>query len=112
MKARRLDALVEASRDPDPGIRKVAVRELCPCVIKTNDARAWDRVLELTRDSNRDVRRIALHTIIDGSPRSREPDVVRALDAMRNDPDRRLRRNVRKILARHRATGRINSGAH
>jgi hypothetical protein len=112
MKARRIDALVAATHDPDPRARKVAVRELCPCVIQRNDERAWDRVLELTRDSSRDVRRIALHTLIDGSPRSRETDVVRALDAMRNDPDARLCRNARKVLARHRATGKINLGAH
>jgi hypothetical protein len=112
MKARRLDALLEASRDRDPRVRKVAVRELCPCVIKTNDVRAWDRVLELTRDSNRDVRRIALHTIVDGSPRSRETEIVNALEAMRDDPDQKLRRQVRRTLARHRATGRVNFGAH
>jgi hypothetical protein len=112
MKARRIDALLEASHDPDPHARKVAVRELCPCALKVNDARAWDRVLELTRDSNRDVRRIALHTIIDGSPRSREAEVVRTLEAMRDDPDQRLRRQVRKVLARHRATGRINQAGH
>jgi hypothetical protein len=112
MKPRRLDSLVKATHDRDPTVRKVAVRELCPCVVKVNDARAWDRVLELTRDSNRDVRRIALHTIIDGSPRSRQNEVVRALEAMRDDPDQRLRRQVRKVLARHRATGRVNLAGH
>lgn len=112
MKARRLDALVKATHDADPHARKAAVRELCPCVIKVNDARAWDRVVELTRDSNRDVRRIALHTIVDGSPRSREIEVVHALETMRNDPDQKLRRQVWRIFARHRATGRVNFGAH
>jgi hypothetical protein len=62
----------------------------------------------MTGDPDRQVRRIALHTLIDGSPRSREMDVLRALEGMRDDPDLKLRRNVRKILARHRATGSIN----
>jgi hypothetical protein len=34
--------------------------------------------------------------------------VIRALEGMWNEPNEKLRRLVRKLLARHRATGRLN----
>ena len=69
MKPRGIDALLRQSYDPDPALRKWAVRELCPCELKLNDPDAWDRILEMTSDCNVGVRRNALHTLIDGSPR-------------------------------------------
>jgi hypothetical protein len=71
-----LAELLDASRSADPEVRRTAVRELCPCEVKTNDPDVWDRILE-----------------------------------MRNDPDPKLRRNVRKTLARHRRTGKVNIAA-
>lgn len=103
------DALA-ASRDPDPEVRRLAVRELCPCQVKRNDAEVWDRVFEMTRDPDASVRRNALHGLIDGSPASLEARVVATLERMRDDPEPKLRRNVRRILARYRRTGRINEG--
>lgn len=100
--------LLAASRDPDPEVRRRAVRELCPCQVKRNDPDVWERVFEMTRDPNVRVRRNALHGMIDGSPAGLAPRVVAALEAMRDDPEPKLRRNVRRILARYRRTGRIN----
>lgn len=108
MASRTLEEVLEASRDPDPEVRRKAVRELCPCEVKRNDPEVWSRVFEMTRDPDVGVRRNALHGMIDGSPASLEDRVVAALEAMRDDPEPRLRRNVRKILARHRRTGKIN----
>ncbi len=45
-----LNEILERSRDPDPKIRRLAVRDLCPCQVKRNDRAAWDRVFEMTRD--------------------------------------------------------------
>jgi HEAT repeat protein len=112
MKRQSISELIEATRNPDPRVRKVAARDLCPCQIKRNNPRAWDRIIEMTADPDRDVRRIALHTLIDGSPQSRRTDVVRALESMHNDPDQKLRRHVRKVLARHRAMGTVNLNLH
>ncbi len=108
MASRTLEDVLEASRDPDPEIRRKAVRSLCPCEVKRNDAEVWSRILEMTQDSDVRVRRNAMHGMIDGSPASLADRVVAALEAMRNDPEPRLRRHVRKILARHRRTGRVN----
>ena len=107
-----VSALVEATRSPNARERRQAVRELCACRLKANHREAWDRVLELSGDPDVNVRRNALHVLIDGSPRSRREDVVHALEHMRNDPVPRVRRHVRKILARYRRTGQVNLGLH
>jgi vesicle coat complex subunit len=106
--SRQIQEVLAASRDPDPEIRRQAVRELCPCEVKRIDDDVWDRVFEMTRDPSVRVRRNALHGMIDGSPNNLEGRVVETMEAMREDPDPKLRRNVRRILARYRRTGRIN----
>ncbi len=105
-----LSELIQATRSPNARDRQRAVRELCACRLKANHSEAWDRVLELTADA--DVRRNALHVLIDGSPRTRRDEVVQALEAMRDDPQPKVRRHVRKILARYRRTGQVNLGLH
>ncbi len=107
-----VDAAIDATRSCDAEERRWAVRELCACRIKANHREAWDRVLELTADSNLAVRRNALHVLVDGSPRERHAEVVEALERMRVDPDPKLRRHVRKILARYRRTGQVNLNLH
>jgi hypothetical protein len=74
------------------------------------DREVWSRVFEMTRDDNLAVRRNDLHGIIDGLPAELTDEASAVLEQMRNDPDPKLRRNVRKILARRHRTGRINEG--
>lgn len=107
-----VDAAIDATRSPDAEERRWAVRELCACRIQANHRAAWDRVLELTADPQLRVRRNALHVLIDGSLRERRGDVIEALERMRVDPDPKLRRRVRKILARYRRTGQVNLNLH
>ena len=66
-------------------------------------------MIAMSSDPDRGVRSAALHTMIDGSPRSRRGAVLRALEGLRDDPDPRLCRHARKILARYRATGKLNA---
>ena len=108
MAVRTVEDLIEQTHDPDPRVRKEAARELCPCELKADYDDVWSRVFELTRDESADVRRIVFHTLIDGSPKTREHDVVAAIESMHNDPDEKLRRTVRKRLANYRRTGQIN----
>jgi HEAT repeat protein len=103
-----LTALIDRTRDEDPRIRRAALRELCPCDLKRNLDPAWDRVLEMVDDPDASVRSIVLHTLCDGSPEERITEVVGALEKLAQDPDRRLRRRARDILAKHRRTGRVN----
>ena len=98
----------EEAVNPDPEVRRKAVRDLCPCQVKMKDADVWDRVFEMTRDPNVRVRRNAFHGILDGLPSELTAKAGVTLEAMRDDPEARLRRQVRKVLARLRRTGRIN----
>ena len=106
---RTLQEILDASRDPDPEIRRKAVRDLCPCQVKMKDGEVWDRVFEMARDPNVRVRRNAFHAIIDGLPGELTAKALATLEAMRDsEPEARLRCNVRRILAHHHRTGRIN----
>lgn len=103
-----IHAWLELTRHTDPKMRCKAVQALCPCHVKADDERIWLRLFELASDSDTRVRSQILHALGDGSPRSREAEVVAALQGMRDDPDLGLRRRVRRLLAHYRRTGKIN----
>jgi hypothetical protein len=103
-----IDALLGQTSDPNPKIRAQAVQSLCPCHVRHNDARVWDRILELVDDPALDVRRWVFHLLGDGSPREREVQVVAAFERFTRDPDRKLQRRARQVLAKYRRGGTIN----
>lgn len=103
-----IDPLLEQTRHSDAMTRRRAVHQLCPCALRADDDRVWDRLLEIVGDDDARVRADVFHTFCDGSPRSRESQVVQALECMQHDPDPKLRRRVRKMLAQYRAGGSVN----
>ena len=103
-----LEEVRELTRDRDPRKRKWAVRQLCPCHLKRNDAQVWDRLIAMASDDDPHVRSTVLHVLCDGSPRSREQAVIAALQQMQHDTDVGLRRRARKVLAQYRRTGTVN----
>jgi hypothetical protein len=48
------------------------------------------------------------HLLGDGSPREREAQVVAAFERFTRDPDRKLQRRARQVLAKYRQDGTIN----
>ena len=62
----------------------------------------------MAADADPKVRNWVLHVLTDGSPRSRQEEVVQVLEQMHDDPDLKLRRKARKILAHYRRTGDLN----
>jgi HEAT repeat protein len=106
--ADEIDELISLTRDPDAKVRTIAVVNLCPCHVRADVAAAWNRILEMTADPSPKVRRAVVHMLADGSPRHRANDVVAALETLRNDEDRVVRKQVNRILASYRRTGRIN----
>ena len=108
MKAVKIEELIEATYNPDSKERKAATRELCPCEIKAYIPEMWDRLLELADDPDDDVRRIVLHTLIDGSPKQREQDIVASIEKCQRDRNVKISRQAKTIYARYRRTGRIN----
>ena len=103
-----LEEVLELTRDRDPRQRTWAVRQLCPCHLKHNAAQVWDRLIAMATDDDPHVRSTVLHVLCDGSPRSREQEVIVALERMQHDTDVGLRRRVRKVLAQYRRTGTVN----
>jgi hypothetical protein len=103
-----IDTLLERTADPNPKVRAQAVQSLCPCHVKRNDSRVWDRVLELVDDPALEVRRWVFHLLGDGSPRERETQIVAAMEQFTRDPDKKLQRRARQVLAKYRHGGTIN----
>jgi HEAT repeats len=104
----QVNELVGLTHDRDPKVRKVALTNLCPCHVRAEFPEAWDRILEMVADPDPMVRSVVVHMLADGSPRHRQAEVVLALQALRNDPDRKVRRQVDYVLSSYRRTGRIN----
>jgi HEAT repeat protein len=104
-----VERLITLSEDPDANVRKTAVKNLCPCHVRANFPPAWDRILEMVADPSPLVRRAVVHLLADGSPRHRADEVVSALEGLRYDSDRVVRKQVARVLTAHRRTGRVNT---
>ena len=106
--ANAVDGFLTMTHDPDPRVRRQAVTHLCPCHVKRNHEPVWERMVAMATDTAPGVRNWVLHVLTDGSPRSQQAEVVRVLHCLHDDPDLRLRRKARKILAAYRRTGKLN----
>ena len=100
--------ILELSHDDDPKVRRLAAKNLCACHVRSDHPEIWDRVFELLDDPDPGVRGDAIHALGDGSPRYLADDIARALEGLRNDPDRVVRRQVKRVLEAYRRTGRVN----
>jgi hypothetical protein len=103
-----IDGLLKRTESIDATVRANALLALCPCHVKRNEGRVWDRILLLADDPSPKVRSQVFHMLADGSPREREPEVVQAIERLQLDPNERLRRRARKLIAHYRRGGRIN----
>jgi hypothetical protein len=104
-----IEQLLALTASPDEAVRAAAVWTLCPCHVKRNEPAVWDRILSLVDDPSTKVRSFVFHFLADGSPRERETEVVAAIERFQHDPDKRLRRRARQLLAQYRRSGRINA---
>ena len=108
MNATEIENLLDDTTSANPKTRRAALLQLCPCHIRNNVARIWDRIIEMRTDENPGVRSIVLHNLCDGSPRERESEVVAAVELLAYDSDHKIRRRARRALAAYRRTGQIN----
>ena len=104
----QIDDLIGLTLDEDERVRKIAVTNLCPCHVRADVPRAWDRIIEMRDDPSPLVRRAVVHMLADGSPRERAVEIAEVLDTMKNDRDRDVRRQVNRVLVAYRKSGRIN----
>jgi hypothetical protein len=49
-----------------------------------------------------------VHLLADGSPRELEEQVVATIEGLTGDPDGKIRRQTRRLIAHYRRTGQIN----
>ena len=95
------------STSADGRIRQLAVKNLCTCHTRSDDDEVWSHLFRLLNDPDGQVRRDAVHAVTDSTPPARVEAVVDALGSRYQDPDRHLRRRIRKILAIYRRTGAL-----
>lgn len=106
-----IDELLELTLDPDPKVRRLALKNLCPCHVRRSAAAVvWERILTLSADDDAGVRHDAIHALIDGSPAELAQDVYAVMDRAYHDPHPSLRRYVRRMRSLQRRTGRVNVG--
>ena len=103
-----IDVVVDLTRHTSPQVRLKALREMCPCRVKTDIDDFWRRVFQMTGDPDEAVRQQVLHTICDGSPLHLEDEVAAALQRFNTDPSSKIRRTAHKALAAYRRTGKWN----
>jgi len=102
------DEVIAITHDPSPKVRKEALRDMCPCHVKNNIESLWVRIIEMANDPDANVRYQVMHNLCDGSPACREYDVIRTLESMHNDADKKVRRRVHQVLSHYRRTGKWN----
>jgi HEAT repeats len=107
-----IDGLLELSWSQESRFRQLACRNLCTCHVRADDDRVWTRLLDLVGDPDPRVRGDVIHAITDSTPAPRVPAVIQALESRHNDPDVGIRRQVRKVLAHYRRTGKVTDAAH
>jgi vesicle coat complex subunit len=103
-----IDVIIDLTHHPNPQVRQRALREMCPCRVKTDIDDFWMRVFEMTDDPAENVRYQVLHTMCDGSPAHLESQVAEGLDHFNRDPDKKIRRQAHKALTAYRRTGKWN----
>jgi hypothetical protein len=104
----QLDELLLLSRDRDPNVRRVAVKNLCPCHVQRNVPDIWQRLIELSADRDPGVRLDVLHNLTDGSPAELAREVQVVVQRLTQDPDRTVRGYATFLHAKQLRTGRIN----
>jgi hypothetical protein len=105
-----VNELLSLTRDRDPDVRRIAVKNLCPCHVQQQRADVWERLLEMACDRNAGVRMDVLHNLTDGSPPELAVEVVAAVEALMNDPDDNVRGYAAFLRTRQLRRGRVNVG--
>jgi hypothetical protein len=106
----QVNELLSLTRDPDPDVRRVAVKNLCPCHVQRHVGEIGVRLLHLARDPNPGVRMDVLHNLTDGTPPEVAQEVVATIEALMDDPDEKGRGYATFLRARQIRLGRVNIG--
>jgi hypothetical protein len=105
-----VNELLSLTRDRDPDVRRIAVKNLCPCHVQRQRPDVLERLLEMACDRSAGVRMDVLHNLTDGSPRELAREVVAAVEALMQDADDKVRGYANFLRARQIYRGRVNVG--
>ncbi|KAK2147214.1 hypothetical protein LSH36_563g00012 [Paralvinella palmiformis] len=103
-----IDMIIDLTHHSDPQVRQKALKEMCPCRVKSDIDDFWLRVFQMMDDPDERVRYQVLHTLCDGSPAHLEDRVAEGLECFNRDPDKKIRRQAHKVLTAYRRTGKWN----
>jgi HEAT repeat protein len=106
----RIPELLDLTSSPSPGVRRVAVKNLCICHVQQNIDDVWERLLKLVDDKDPGVRIDVLHALTDGSPEKYADRVVGAVERLKDDPSPKVRRYAEYLRDRQHRLGRVNVG--
>jgi hypothetical protein len=106
----QVDELLSLTQARDPDVRRVAVKNLCPCHVQRDRTDVWSRLLHLASDPNPGVRLDVLHNLTDGSPPHLAQAVVTVVESLMHDPDTNVRAYAMFLKRRHDHLRQVNIG--
>lgn len=103
-----IEKIIEESKNSNSRIRLKALKQMCPCKVKDDIDRLWNRIFEMADDDDPSIRLQVLHTICDGSPFHLETRVTDTLEKFNHDCDQKIRRKAHKVIGSYLRTGKWN----